>query len=149
MTLLTAANLRSLFFVSSVVLLLPYAMLLLISGWSIGIPVLGFLFFGWLIAARTVGTQTKFALTLVLSPVLMIAPYAINPIAPFTNIPDPLLAVRSLAGIDMSLPQTVWPDFWWTPQLPLILLYGSVILILSGFSVGQNFPRRPRTVSSD
>ena len=149
MTLLTAANLRSLFFVSSVVLLLPYAMLLLISGWSIGIPVLGIVFFSWLLAAHTVGNQIKFALALALSPVLMIAPYAINPIAPFTSMPDPLLAVRSLAGIDISLPQTDWPDFWWTPRLPLILLYGSVILILSGFSVGQNFARRPRTVSSD
>lgn len=149
MTLLTAANLRSLFFVSSVVLLLPYAMLLLISGWSIGIPVLGIVFFSWLLAAHTVGNQIKFALALALSPVLMIAPYAINPIAPFTSMPDPLLAVRSLAGIDISLPQTDWPDFWWTPRLPLILLYGSVILILSGFSVGENFARRPRTVSSD
>ncbi len=149
MTLLTAANLKSLFFVSSVVLMLPYAMLLLISGWGVGIPILGFVFFGWLLAARTVGTQIKFALALALSPVLMIAPYAINPIAPFTSMPDPLLAVRSLAGIDISLPQTIWPDFWWTPRLPLVLLYGSVILILSGFSVGHSFPRRPQTVSSD
>ncbi|MAP95894.1 MAG: hypothetical protein CMK07_13165 [Ponticaulis sp.] len=138
MKVATAANLKSLLFVLSIVLLIPFALLLLISSWVIGLPVLALLFFGWLLLARKLRTYPELLLAGLLSPVVMILPVAINPIEPFTNLPDPVLAVRALAGISISVPENVWPEFWWAPQLLLAFLYGTAVLVLSGFSVGRN-----------
>ena len=145
MKILSAANLKSLFFVCSFVLILPMAFLFLISGKGVGITVLLAMLVAWLIYARRATVFWKTVLAFLVGPALVLIPQAWSPFSLLPSLDNLFISVRAMANINPSsdIPTHEWPANWWIPEIPLWLSYGVVIALLAAFSVGRGIGKKP------